>query len=132
MPPTAFNFLNFMRNITLIIGKKGAGKSKWILEKKDEMLSEGWKQIAAEKETDYNQAIFALKSPTGEVAVLNSGSDQKKIIKEFGTFLAQHKETSRIFTAIRPQNTEHNTDLHNRMLEVLSIQDDDIVERIEL
>ena len=121
-----------MRIITLVIGKKGAGKSKWIFEKKDEMLSEEWVKIDAEKETDYDQAIFALKSPTGEVAILNSGSDLKCIIKEFGKFLAQHKEASQIFTAIRPQNTKQNTDLHNRMLEVLSIQDDDIVERIEL
>ena len=121
-----------MRIITLVIGKKGAGKSKWIFEKKDKMLSEGWEQIDAQKETDYNQAIFALKSPAGEVAILNSGSDSKDIIDEFGTFLAQHEEASRIFTAIRPQNTKQNTDLHDRMLEVLSIQDDDIIERIEL
>ena len=121
-----------MRNITLVIGKKGAGKSKWILEKKDEMLSEGWKQIDSHDEEKRNTAIFALKSPTGEVAILNSGSDLKCIIKKFGEFLAQHKEASQIFTAIRPQNTKQNTDLHNRMLEVLSIQDDDIIERIEL
>ena len=79
-----------MRIITLVIGKKGAGKSKWILEKKDEMLSEGWKQIDAQKETDYNQAIFALKSPTGEVAILNSGSDLKCIIKEGGFNVQMH------------------------------------------
>ena len=130
MPPTAFNFLNFMRNITLIIGKKWAGKSKWILEKKDEMLSEGWRQIDSVNEKDRNTAIFALKSPTDEVAVLNSGSDQKKIIKKFGTFLAQHKETSRIFTAIRPKNI--NPRLHSWMITELNIQKDDIIERIEL
>ena len=45
-----------MRIITLVIGKKGAGKSKWIFEKKDKMLSEEWVKIDAEKETDYNQA----------------------------------------------------------------------------
>ena len=28
-----------MRIITLVIGNKGAGKSKWILEKKDERVS---------------------------------------------------------------------------------------------
>ena len=60
--------------------------------------------IDAQKETDYNQAIFALKSPTGEVAILNSGSDRKDIIDEFGTFLSQHEEVLRIFTAIRPQS----------------------------
>ena len=121
-----------MRIITLVIGKKGAGKSKWIFEKKDEMLSEGWKQIDTEKETDYNQAIFALKSPTGEVAILNSGSDRKDIIDEFRTFLAKHKEATQIFTAIRPQDI--NPCLHKRMKEVLSIQDqdDDNVKRIEL
>lgn len=121
-----------MRIITLVIGKKGAGKTKWILEKKDEMLSEEWEKIDAINETDRNTAIFVLKSPAGEVAILNSGSDLKCIIKRFGDFLAQHEEASRIFTAIRPQNTKQNTDLHDRMLEVLSIQDDDIIERIEL
>lgn len=123
-----------MRIITLVIGKKGAGKSNWIFKKKDKMLSEEWVKIDAEKETDYNQAIFALKSPTGEVAILNSGSDSKDIIDEFGTFLAKHKEATQIFTAIRPQDTKQNTDLHNKMLEVLSIQDqdDENVERIEL
>lgn len=120
-----------MRIITLVIGNKGAGKSKWILEKKDEMFSEGWKQIDAKKEADYNQAIFALKSPTGEVAILNSGSDRKDIIDEFGTFLSQHEEVLRIFTAIRPQSI--NPHLYKRMrTDVLNIQDDDIEERIEL
>ncbi|WP_311140037.1 hypothetical protein [Lancefieldella parvula] len=121
-----------MRIITLVIGKKGAGKSTWIFKKKDKMLFEGWEQIDAEKEEDYNQAIFALKSPTGEVAILNSGSDSKDIIDEFGTFLAKHKEATQIFTAIRPQDI--NPCLHKRMKEVLSIQDqdDENVERIEL
>ena len=119
-----------MRNITLIIGKKRAGKSKWIFNKKEEMLSAGWKKIDAKKETNYDQAIFALKSPTGEVAILNSGSDQKCIIKEFGEFLAQHKEASQIFTAIRPANI--NPRLHVWMMKVLNIQHDDNVNRIEL
>ena len=77
-----------MRIITLVIGKKGAGKSKWILEKKDEMLSEGWKQIDAQKETDYNQAIFALKSPTGEVAILKLRFRPKMYHKRVWRFLS--------------------------------------------
>ena len=59
-----------MRNITLIIGKKRAGKSKWIFNKKDEMLSKGWEKIDAFNEEDYNTTIFVLKSSTGEVAIL--------------------------------------------------------------
>ena len=119
-----------MRKITLVLGKKWAGKTKWILEKKDTMLSEGWEKIDAINETDRNTAIFVLKSPIGEVAVLNSGSDTHPIIKGFGAFLARHKDASQIFTAIRPQNI--NPHLHNWMIEELNIQDDDIVERIEL
>ena len=49
-----------MRIITLVIGKKGAGKSKWILEKKDEMLSEGWKQIDAKKEDRLQSKLSSL------------------------------------------------------------------------
>lgn len=119
-----------MRKITLIIGKKGAGKSKWIFDKKDKMLSDGWEQIDDENKEDYNTAIFALKSPIGEVAVLNSGSDMHSIIQGFGAFLARHKEATQIFTAIRPQSV--NPRLHDWMIEELNIQDDDIVERIEL
>ncbi|WP_455106621.1 hypothetical protein [Prevotella pallens] len=119
-----------MRKITLVLGKKWAGKTNWILKTKDTMLYEGWEKIDAVNETDRNIAIFVLKSPIGEVAVLNSGSDRHPIIKDFGAFLARHKEASQIFTAIRPQNI--NPRLHNWMIEELNIQDDDIVERIEL
>lgn len=119
-----------MRNITLVIGKKRAGKSKWIFNKKDEMLSAGWKKIDAFNEKDHNTAIFVLKSSIGEVAVLNSGSDMRSIIKNFGTFLSQHKEALHIFTAIRPKNI--NPRLHSWMITELNIQKDDIIERIEL
>ena len=119
-----------MRIITLVIGKKGAGKSKWILEKKDEMLSEGWEKIDAINENDRNTAIFVLKSPAGEVAILNSGSDLKCIIKEFGDFLAQHTEVSQIFTAIRPQKV--NPRLYLWMKRELKNIEGDVVKRIEL
>ena len=119
-----------MRIITLVIGKKGAGKSKWILDKKDEMLSEGWEKIDAINENDRNTAIFVLKFPAGEVAILNSGSDLKCIIKEFGDFLAQHEEASRIFTAIRPQKV--NPRLYLWMKRELKNIEGDVEKRIEL
>ena len=119
-----------MRNITLIIGKKRAGKSKWIFNKKDEMLSKGWEKIDAFNEEDYNTTIFVLKSSTGEVAILNSGSDMRCIIEGFGEGLALHKEALHIFTAIRPSNI--NPYLYAWMMKVLNIQHDDNIKRIEL
>ena len=119
-----------MRIITLVIGKKGAGKSKWILEKKDQMLSEGWEKIDAINESDRNTAIFVLKSPIGEVAILNSGSDMHSIIKDFGAFLSRHTEVSQIFTAIRPQKV--NPRLYLWMKRELNNKEGDVVKRIEL
>ena len=68
------------------------------------------------------KAIFALKSPTGEVAILNSGSDRKDIIDEFGTFLSQHEEVLRIFTAIRPQSIKRVCQNANIILIILQFE----------
>ena len=119
-----------MRNITLVIGKKGAGKSEWILKKKDMLRSEGWEEIEAINEKDRNTAIFVLKSSKGEIAILNSGSDTREIIENFGRVLNRYKEALHIFTAIRP--IDINSSLHKWMITELNIQEDDVVNRVEL
>lgn len=114
-----------MKKVYLIEGEKGSGKSKWIHDKKDELISSGWELIkphnSPDRDTDasdWNTAIFVLKRES-QIAVLNSGSDTKLIIEKFRDFLSGYTNVSEVYTAIRPR--KKNPRLHKWMKDALNV-----------
>lgn len=119
-----------MRNIYLIEGAKNAGKSNYIHEKHKELLSR-----CAEIETingdDWNTVIYILKDEqTNEIIILNSGSDTKGIIRNFGQILKRYPSAATVYTAIRPYGI--NPRLHKWMKDVLDITAADNVQIVNL
>ena len=108
-----------MRQITLIQGEKGSGKSKFIHEKLKEIESEV-EVIETVNKGDWNTDII----------ILNSGSDMKCIISAFGAVLSKYPTVASIFTAIRPYN--NNPKLHTWMKSELHITEQDKVTTIDL
>lgn len=120
-----------MRNIFLIEGIKGAGKSKWINEKKKQLeTSKGWILMETYNESDWNTVIYVFKNPQDCFVILNSGSDTKEVINNLATTLKQYNNITEIYTAIRPYNV--NPHLHNWMKSALAISTNDTVKTILL
>ena len=94
-----------MKKVYLIEGEKGSGKSGWIHDKRKQLRNSGWELVKSENPTDWNTAIFVFKREL-KIVVLNSGSDTKYIIENFGRFLLECKDVSEVYTAIRPQKKE--------------------------
>lgn len=107
-----------MKKVYLIEGEKGSGKSKWIHNKKEELINSGWELIKSQNLTDWNTAIFVLKRES-QVVVLNSGSDMKSIIESFRDFLSGCKDVAEVYTAIRPR--KKNPRLHKWMKDALDV-----------
>lgn len=119
-----------MRRITLIQGKKGSGKSKFIHEKFKEIESEV-EIIETVNEGDWNTEIYVVRDKnSNDIIILNSGSDMRCIISSFGIVLRKYLTVSSIFTAIRPYN--ENPKLHTWMKSELHITEQDEVITIDL
>ena len=109
-----------MRQITLIQGEKGSGKSKFIHEKLKEIESEV-EVIETVNKGDWNTEIYIVRNKnSNDIIILNSGSDMKCIISAVAS----------IFTAIRPYN--NNPKLHTWMKSELHITEQDKVTTIDL
>lgn len=107
-----------MKKVYLIEGEKGSGKSGWIHDKRKQLRNSGWELVKSENPTDWNTAIFVFKREL-KIVVLNSGSDTKYIIENFGRFLLECKDVSEVYTAIRPQ--KKNPRLHKWMKDALKV-----------
>lgn len=108
-----------MRQITLIQGEKGSGKSKFIHEKLKEIESEV-EVIETVNKGDWNTEIYIVRNKnSNDIIILNSGSDMKCIISAFGAVLSKYPTVASIFTAIRPYN--NNPKLHTWMKSELHI-----------
>lgn len=118
-----------MRKITLIQGEKYAGKSQFIHQKFEE-IKPSTETIEIINGDDWNTVIFIVKDKiSNEVTILNSGSDTRYIIRQFGTILRKYP-TASIFTAIRPY--DKNPRLHQWMMDELHITQNDEVITIDL
>lgn len=108
-----------MRDIFEVEGIKGAGKSKYI----DNMyrtLIPGHKVLDTINKGDFDTVIYVLENiNTGDITILNSGSDQKKIIDQFEQVVLQYQSAKTIYTAIRPKNV--NPVLHLKMIKALHL-----------
>lgn len=107
-----------MKKVYLIEGEKGSGKSKWIHAKNEQLINSGWEPVKSENATVWDTAIFVLKRES-QIIVLNSGSDTKFIIENFGGFLLECENVSEVYTAIRPQ--KKNPRLHKWMKDALKV-----------
>lgn len=107
-----------MKKVYLIEGEKGSGKSQWIHNKKDQLKESGWELVKFENEDVWDTAIFVFKRES-QIVVLNSGSDTKKIIKNFSRFLLECESVSEVYTAIRPR--KKNPRLHKWMKDALKV-----------
>jgi|GEM_PF-755896 hypothetical protein len=110
-----------VQKVYWIEGIKDAGKSEWILRKKDELISEaeGWEQVYPDINGMYdrNTVKFILERDDQRI-ILNSGSDTHAIINAFKDFLEMQEEITEVYTAIRPCET--NQRLHMWMKKALN------------
>ena len=119
-----------MRQITLVQGEKGPGKSKFIHEKLKETESEA-EVIETVNKGDWNTGIYIVRNKNSNgIIILDSGSDMKCIISAFGAVLSKYPTVASIFTAIRPYN--NNPKLHTWMKSELHITEQDKVTTIDL
>lgn len=107
-----------MKKVYLIEGEKGSGKSKWIHDKREQLMKSGWEREKFENEGVWDTAIFVLKRES-QIVVLNSGSDTKEIIENFSRFILGYENISEVYTAIRPQ--KKNPRLHKWMKDALKV-----------
>ncbi len=94
------------------------------------MIDSGWTKIEVINENDINTFIYILKNNNGSIAILNSGSDSKKIIDKFSLFLKKHPDINKIYTAIRPE--KKNPFLYKWTINAISPTDDDKTETIKI
>lgn len=114
-----------MKKIQLIIGTKGSGKSSRI-EQEYKRLAPFYKEIDVINPSDFNTIIHVLENQvTKELIILNSGSDMKCIIENFGDIMKKYHNASEVYTAIRPIGSNRN--LHIWMMRALNIASNDIM-----
>lgn len=107
------------KTIVLVIGDKDTGKTSLIL-KKSEELKISCEVLEIINSENRDTIIYVLKDKrSNEIIILNSGSDEYKIINEFEKVLAKYPQVGTIYTAIRPK--EVNPRLHNKMMSILGL-----------
>lgn len=108
-----------MRDIFEVEGIKGAGKSRYI-DNMYKTLIPACKELETVNAGNFDTVIYVLENKnTGDITILNSGSDEIKNIKKFEKIVLKYQSAKTIYTAIRPKNV--NPRLHQRMIKALCI-----------
>lgn len=120
-----------MKTIILVQGTKGSGKSAFINNKFKE-LERSTTTIQIINEKDPDTIIYILRDiKSGEIIILNSGSNAKKVINNFGKIIKNYPDISVIYTTIRPpkpiSTDKKDNELHHLMINTLNIKDTDSI-----